>query len=180
MIMDAIRGADVEHHVPVSGSATAALWLGIAGLLTLCVGVGWILGVIALILGITAFNEINRSAGQLAGRGRAKAGAILGGVTTMLGVLIPIVGIFLAILIPQLTVVPASHQTTQLHAAETTSRMLQSQVELYRAMNGRYPQNLDDLVTEGLLPENPNDAQGPYKFEYDSKTGQVIFIPRQP
>jgi hypothetical protein len=72
------------------GQAYAAMILGIIGLFPIC---PVILSVIALILGFTAKNEIDRSGGQLGGSGIALTGIILGGVGTALYVLF-----FLAVL----------------------------------------------------------------------------------
>jgi hypothetical protein len=66
------------------GQAYAAMILGIIGLFPVC---PVILSVIALILGFTAKNEIDRSGGQLGGSGIALTGIILGGVGTALYVL---------------------------------------------------------------------------------------------
>ena len=55
--------------------------LGIIGLFPICPVV---LSVIALILGLTAKNEIDRSNGQLGGSGIAMAGIVTGGIGTAL------------------------------------------------------------------------------------------------
>ncbi len=82
-----------------SGMATAALVLGIIGLVTSCVGVGIILGIIALVLGILAQSDISRSQGQRTGSGRATAGIVLGVCTV---VAIPIIALLIGILLPAL------------------------------------------------------------------------------
>jgi hypothetical protein len=63
------------------GQAYAAMILGIIGLFPICPVV---LSVIALILGLTAKNEIDRSNGQLGGSGIAMAGIVTGGIGTAL------------------------------------------------------------------------------------------------
>jgi uncharacterized protein DUF4190 len=59
------------------GQAYAAMILGIVGLFPVC---PVILSIVGLILGIVAKNEIDRSGGQLGGRGIAMAGIILSAV----------------------------------------------------------------------------------------------------
>jgi serine/threonine protein kinase len=61
-----------------SGKATASLTLGIVGLLLSCVGVGFLLEVLAVIFGHLALGEIRRSSGRLTGTGQAIAGLIMG------------------------------------------------------------------------------------------------------
>lgn len=67
-----------------SGKAIGALILGILSL-TSC---GPIAGIIAIILGNSATDEINRSGGRLAGEGLAKAGVIMGWVSIALLVVV--------------------------------------------------------------------------------------------
>jgi hypothetical protein len=74
-----------------SGKATAALVLGICGLL-IC---PLICSVLALVFGYQSRNEIDASGGMIGGRGMAKAGIILGWVgigITVLFVLLVIIG----------------------------------------------------------------------------------------
>jgi hypothetical protein len=59
------------------GQAYAAMILGIVGLFPICPVV---LSIVGLILGIMAKNEIDRSGGQLGGRGIAMAGIVLSAV----------------------------------------------------------------------------------------------------
>ena len=59
-----------------SGKATAALVLGICGLVVCPI----ILSIIGLVLGYQARGEIRGSGGRLTGEGQAKAGIILGWV----------------------------------------------------------------------------------------------------
>jgi hypothetical protein len=66
------------------GQAYAAMILGIIGLFPICPVV---LSIVGLILGITAKNEIDRSGGQLGGRGIAMVGIILSAVGIALYVL---------------------------------------------------------------------------------------------
>jgi hypothetical protein len=71
------------------GQAYASLIFGILGLFPLC---PIVLSVVALILGFTAKNQIDRSGGQLAGAGIALAGIIIGGIgLAFYGVLVLVV-----------------------------------------------------------------------------------------
>src|SRR5690242_19064470 len=82
-----------------SGKATTAMILGVVGLLTSCAGVGILVGIVALILGIMAISEIDRFNGQLTGRGKAQAGAIMGGVSLLM---VPVLFLMIGIMIPAL------------------------------------------------------------------------------
>src|SRR5664279_2619310 len=65
-----------------SRKAVWALVLGIVGM----VCCGFFAGIPALILGISARNDIDRSGGALTGRGMATAGAVLGGLAIVVGI----------------------------------------------------------------------------------------------
>ncbi|RNL65032.1 DUF4190 domain-containing protein [Nocardioides marmoriginsengisoli] len=79
---------------PTPGNATAALVLGIAGLI-MC---PLILSIPAWIVGRNAVKQIDASQGQLGGRSMANAGYIMGIIGTILGILaiIAIVVVILA------------------------------------------------------------------------------------
>ena len=62
-----------------SGLAIAALVLGILGVCSM-----GLLGVVAVIVGIMAINQIDRSKGQLQGRGLALGGTVAGGLSILL------------------------------------------------------------------------------------------------
>jgi hypothetical protein len=66
-----------------SGKATTAMVLGIVGLV-----VCQVVGIVAIVLGSQAKNEIDASGGQLEGRGMAIAGIIMGWVAVGLMVLV--------------------------------------------------------------------------------------------
>ena len=76
----------------VSGMATTAMILGIVGLVTSCVFIGFPLGLVALILGIISLVQINKHPGVLGGRGRAQTGIVLG-ICTLVGV--PLIAVLL-------------------------------------------------------------------------------------
>ena len=72
--------------VPTNGKATAALVIGITTLvLSWCCGFG-LVGIVAIVLGARARNEIARSGGRQEGDGLALAGIITGAVATVIGV----------------------------------------------------------------------------------------------
>lgn len=68
---------------PTNGKATAALIVGIASLVLsfCCLGIA---GVIALVLGVKARNEISASGGRQTGDGMALAGIITGAVAVLI------------------------------------------------------------------------------------------------
>jgi hypothetical protein len=65
---------------PTPGAATAALILGICGVVLGFCLLGWLCAIPALILGYKGRNEIDNSGGRLGGRGQAVAGIVLGWV----------------------------------------------------------------------------------------------------
>jgi hypothetical protein len=67
------RARPFAHPPRTCEDANSALWLGLVGLFC-C----QLLGPIALIYGIKALNQINKSDGALTGTGRAVAGIVLG------------------------------------------------------------------------------------------------------
>ena len=67
-------GGPMNMAPKTSGKAIAALVCGLVGIL--CFGI--ILGVVALVLGLSAKKEIESSGGQLTGGGMATAGIVLG------------------------------------------------------------------------------------------------------
>jgi hypothetical protein len=70
---------------PTNGKATGALVTGIATLvLSWCCGAG-VIGVVAVVLGLKARNEIAASGGRQGGDGMALAGIITGGIAVLIG-----------------------------------------------------------------------------------------------
>ena len=49
---------------------------------------------------------------------------------------------------------------------------IQNAIRQFQAVEGRYPKNLNELVTEGYFPRIPRPPRG-MKYIYNSKTGQV-------
>lgn len=93
----------------VSGKATASLVLGISSLLCL----GPLTGVPAIIFGVLGKGDITRSAGQLAGSGRATTGIILGSLSSVLALLAIPVGIMIALLLPAISAARGAAQRAQ-------------------------------------------------------------------
>lgn len=54
---------------------------------------------------------------------------------------------------------------------------LNQQIQLFNAQEGRFPKDLNELVTMKYLPALPKP---PYqmKFDYDAKTGQMKVVPQ--
>jgi hypothetical protein len=76
------------HVTPTNGKATASLVTGIASLvLSWCCGLG-VVGIVAIILGVKARNEIRASGGTQQGDGIALAGVVTGALAVVFGVLI--------------------------------------------------------------------------------------------
>ncbi len=69
---------------PNDGKAIAAMVCGILGIVGFFFYIGWILGIIAVALGVSAKNRINASSGRLQGLGMAKAGIITGTIAIAL------------------------------------------------------------------------------------------------
>jgi hypothetical protein len=81
--------APYSYQRPTNGKATAALWTGVASIVMtpICCGLG-VLGVVPLVLGVQARNEIHRGGGQQGGDGMALTGIILGAVAVLLSLVI--------------------------------------------------------------------------------------------
>lgn len=96
-------------HVPpaptsTSGLAITSLLLGVLG----CIP---ILGIAAVVLGIVAIGQIDKSEGRIGGRGMAVAGSVIGGIFAVLGIVA-------ALLLPAL------------NASRTTARQMQNSTQL--------------------------------------------------
>lgn len=73
---------------PTNGKATASLITGVGTLvLSWCCGFG-LLGIVAIVLGVKARNEISASGGTQQGDGLALGGIITGAIAVVLGLLI--------------------------------------------------------------------------------------------
>ena len=63
----------------------------------------------------------------------------------------------------------SADRTTSLAGLNQTIRQFQS-------MEGRFPEDLEELVSEGYLPQLPSPPRG-QKFDYDAETGEVTAVP---
>lgn len=76
------------HPTPTNGKATASLITGVASLvLCWCPGL-WILGILAVVLGVKGRNEVRASGGTQQGDGLALGGIVTGAIAVGFGVLI--------------------------------------------------------------------------------------------
>ena len=49
---------------------------------------------------------------------------------------------------------------------------IQNAIKMFKAVEGRYPKALNELVTEGYFPRSPRPPRG-MRYVYNPKTGQV-------
>lgn len=107
---DGDRPPDRRYGPPpasgTSGKATAALILGITSIVLPCVPL--LISIPAIILGIMAIGDVNRSQGRVAGKGMAITGLVMGGVMLVLG---PVLS--MALLIPAVQKVREAAARTQ-------------------------------------------------------------------
>lgn len=129
-------GDTLAAEPPRTGLATAAVVLGIIGLITGCVCIGGLVGVIALTLGLVAIGMARSDPTRYGGQGRAVAGIILG----LLAVLITVaVFVFLT-----QGIRPVSKH---IMAADALGQGLQN----YYQAHGTYPPTLATLVESTQL-----------------------------
>ncbi len=143
----------VRENVPTSSLATVALVLGILGL-----GCP-LLGLMALILGFVALGEIDRSDGRLQGQGRARTGAILGGVGTLLLVVAILAGVILPALQPR-----PHHGSRQMQNSTQVRGIIQGCILYAQDNNEYYPgltstggSNIPSVSDPTLYTVLPND-----------------------
>jgi type II secretion system protein G len=79
-------------------------------------------------------------------------------------VVVILLGILAAVVIPRFT--DASDDANNA-AVATNIDAVQGQVEIFRAQNGRYPRNLNELVRADMIREVPSG------LSYDRSTGLV-------
>jgi DNA polymerase III gamma/tau subunit len=61
-------------------------------------------------------------------------------------------------------------------AEKTVSASSISQaIQLFQSQEGRYPQNLKELVTEGYLPQLPQPPRG-MQYQYNPQSGEVKVV----
>jgi hypothetical protein len=63
------------------------------------------------------------------------------------------------------------------HSADKTvdAAALSKAVDMFNVQEGRYPKDLDELVTKKYIPQIPTPPVG-MKIEYDAKTGTVKVV----
>ncbi len=87
-VAKSVSAAREGEDVPIEKTATASMWLGIFGFVSLFIPFVNVLSffaiVASLIFGITALNKIKKSKGKLRGEGRAITGIVLSGVYFLL------------------------------------------------------------------------------------------------
>jgi hypothetical protein len=69
----------------------------------------------------------------------------------------------------------AKAQKSSIKAIDTA--YINQAVQFFNASEGRYPKDLNELITEKYLPKLPDLPAG-MKFEYNSASGQVRVVPR--
>lgn len=132
--------------VPVAKTSAQAVWSLVLGILSItCL---WVLGSIpAIILGILAVKNIDRSGGTLKGRGIGVAGIVTGSVGILAGLVS--VGMVAAIAMP-------AFNGVQTKAKQTRQMNQIKQIVIachYHATeeNGAFPESLEALVEAGHL-----------------------------
>jgi type II secretory pathway pseudopilin PulG len=143
-----------------SGMATAALILGVIALATSCVLLGLPVGILALILGLVALGQIDKAPQHLTGRGKARAGAILGGLSVALGLVVPLlIGIML---LPALS---AARNAARKAQNENNLRIAATSLITFGNDQGAYPS--DDMP-------DVNPAQEDFGPEARARTTALI------
>jgi general secretion pathway protein G len=125
--------------VATAGLATASLVLGL-----LSIALSLLAGIPAIVCGALALSRIGQSRGRLGGQGQAVAGLMLGGIFTLIGLMVGVGLLFLWG--GRGTVLSES----RLQAARAQQANFQSALDRYKLDLGRYPtteQGLTALVT---------------------------------
>ncbi|WP_009959511.1 DUF4190 domain-containing protein [Verrucomicrobium spinosum] len=134
-----------EYHSPTNGLAIAALVMGIISIFTfgLC-GIG---SIITIVLGHMALTRVRQSGGSLGGKGMAVAGLVMGYASIALA----IVGILASLALPTFTRIQERGNITK---SISNVRQLVTACKIYALDHeGKYPDNLDALVTDGILEQ---------------------------
>lgn len=120
-------------------SEPAALFVLILALLSFCVPFfGFVMGLIALIWGLSVLKRIDASNGALTGRGKAQAGAIIGGVAT--GMQLLVVPLMIGIMLPALG---AARRTANQMKNSSQLRGIHQSMVIYAQSNNSYFPGLD-------------------------------------
>ncbi|HSJ02816.1 MAG: DUF4190 domain-containing protein [Verrucomicrobium sp.] len=139
-----------NYHSPTNGLAVAALILGIICLFTAgLVGIG---AVITIILGHMALAKVRQSHGQLAGKGMAVAGLVMGYLSLVLFA----VAMLAALAVPTFSRIQERGNATK---SISNVRQLITACRIYAADHeGKYPDNLEVLVKEEILEQQSLDS----------------------
>jgi len=54
---------------------------------------------------------------------------------------------------------------------------LNQSIQLFYAQEGRYPKDLNELVSQGTIPSIPKPPAG-MKYDYDATTGRIKVVPQ--
>ncbi|MBN1807625.1 MAG: DUF4190 domain-containing protein [Planctomycetes bacterium] len=123
------------------GMAVASLVLGIIGFLTALIFIGFLVGVVGLILGIIAMSKASK--GEAGGKGVAVAGTVLSGLSMAMGLFMPIVA---AIAIPALV---SSKQHAYMTKDMVNLKQLGMAAQMYADDNDdKFPDNLSELYPD--------------------------------
>lgn len=119
----------MNEIVQRSGKATASMVLGI---LSFCLTI--VTGIPAIILGILALMDIGKSEGETSGRGMAIAGIATGGIGSVL--MLPVMGIMLALLLPA---VNAAREAARKSQCKNLMKQMGLSLQVYEAQYGSLP-----------------------------------------
>lgn len=115
----------------------AAFRCGLAALLTCWTVIGGlVMGMLALGFSMRALNEIDAADGQLPGRGKARAGAIMGGLAMILSLLLPMAALLTVLL---MNPPPRQSPRSQLPNNAQLRGIHQAIVTYAQINNGYYP-----------------------------------------
>lgn len=157
--------------VTTSRMAIWAMVLGALSFATSCVGIGLVLGIVAIVLGAVAMSRINDPAQRLTGHGMALTGTILGGVSF---VLVPVFALLLGIMLPALS---AARTTAQRMQNSTQVRGIhQALVTACNANNGYYP----GLDSQGNIVDPSVEGRFQYLLDNVYFTGEYAISPFDP
>ncbi|WP_063768922.1 DUF4190 domain-containing protein [Verrucomicrobium sp. BvORR034] len=134
-----------EYHSPTNGLAVTALVLGIISLFTCgLLGIG---AIVTIIVGHMALAKVRQSGGSLGGKGMAVAGLVMGYVSIALA----IVSILASLALPTFSRIQERGNITK---SISNVRQLVTACKIYASdHNGKYPANLEELVTDGVLEQ---------------------------
>lgn len=138
-----------EYHSPTNTLAVVALILGIVCIFTfgLC-GIG---SIVTIIVGHMALTKVRQSGGSLGGKGMAVAGLVMGYASIALAIL----AILSSLALPTFSKIQEKGNTIK---SVNNVQQLAVACRTYAADHeGKYPDNLEVLVTEGILQQEAFD-----------------------